>query len=91
MRRMRMVTVRPMIGSAIGAPSAAALALSSTLALRIASPLAMAKDLKRRGWKFVGPTTVYAFMQAMRLVNDHREGCDAREVAERARERFERP
>ena len=51
----------------------------------------MAKDLKRRGWKFVGPTTVYAFMQAMGLVNDHREGCDARELAERARERFERP
>jgi DNA-3-methyladenine glycosylase I len=51
----------------------------------------MAKDLKRRGWKFVGPTTVYAFMQAMGLVNDHREGCDAREAADRARERFERP
>jgi DNA-3-methyladenine glycosylase I len=51
----------------------------------------MAKDLKRRGWKFVGPRTVYAFMQAMGLVNDHREGCDAHEVAERARERFERP
>jgi DNA-3-methyladenine glycosylase I len=51
----------------------------------------MAKDLKRRGWKFVGPTTVYAFMQAMGLVNDHRESCDAHELAERARERFERP
>jgi DNA-3-methyladenine glycosylase I len=39
---------------------------------------ALAKDLKKRGWSFVGPTTVYAFMQAMGLVNDHLEGCDAR-------------
>ncbi len=39
---------------------------------------ALAKELKRRGWTFVGPTTVYAFMQAMGLVNDHLEGCDAR-------------
>ena len=39
---------------------------------------ALAKDLKRRGWRFVGPTTVYAFMQAMGLVNDHLDGCDAR-------------
>ena len=38
----------------------------------------MSKDLKRRGWKFVGPTTVYAFMQAMGLVNDHAEGCAVR-------------
>ena len=38
----------------------------------------MAKDLKRRGWRFVGPTTVYAFMQAMGLVNDHMTGCAAR-------------
>ena len=38
---------------------------------------ALAKDLKRRGWRFVGPTTVYAFMQAMGLVNDHLDGCDA--------------
>ena len=36
---------------------------------------ALSKDLKRRGWTFVGPTTVYAFMQAMGLVNDHLEGC----------------
>jgi DNA-3-methyladenine glycosylase I len=46
---------------------------------------ALAKDLKRRGWTFVGPTTVYAFMQAMGLVNDHVEGCAVRPVAERAR------
>jgi DNA-3-methyladenine glycosylase I len=36
---------------------------------------ALSKDLKKRGWKFVGPTTCYAFMQAMGLVNDHFEGC----------------
>ena len=43
------------------------------------------KDLKRRGWTFVGPTTVYAFMQAMGLVNDHLEGCAAREPCTTAR------
>ncbi len=43
---------------------------------------ALARDLKRRGWTFVGPTTVYAFMQAMGLVNDHLEGCWVRSVAE---------
>ena len=52
---------------------------------------ALAKDLKRRGWRFVGPTTAYAFMQAMGLVNDHLEGCDARPRSERARRRFHRP
>jgi DNA-3-methyladenine glycosylase I len=52
---------------------------------------AMAKDLKKRGWSFVGPTTVYAFMQAMGLVNDHVEGCDARDRAERARTAFTPP
>ncbi len=52
---------------------------------------ALAKDLKRRGWRFVGPTTVYAFMQAMGLVNDHLDGCGARGEAELARTRFERP
>ena len=46
---------------------------------------ALAKDLKKRGWRFVGPTTVYAFMQAMGLVNDHVEGCSAREPVEQAR------
>ncbi|MEJ6560256.1 MAG: DNA-3-methyladenine glycosylase I, partial [Akkermansiaceae bacterium] len=40
---------------------------------------AMSKDLKKRGWSFVGPTTCYAFMQAMGLVNDHIEGCFMRE------------
>jgi DNA-3-methyladenine glycosylase I len=52
---------------------------------------ALAKDLKRRGWRFVGPTTVYAFMQAMGMVNDHLDGCEARAVVSVARERFERP
>jgi len=42
---------------------------------------ALAKDLRRRGWTFVGPTTVYAFMQAMGLVNDHVEGCAIRAAA----------
>jgi DNA-3-methyladenine glycosylase I len=42
---------------------------------------AMSKDLKKRGWSFVGPTTVYAFMQAMGLVNDHLEGCHVRALA----------
>ena len=52
---------------------------------------ALAKDLKRRGWRFVGPTTVYAFMQAMGLVNDHLDGCDARPRVDEARNAFERP
>src|SRR3982751_1369508 len=47
--------------------------------------IAMSKDLKKRGWSFVGPTTVYAFMQAMGLVNDHREGCASRDAALQAR------
>jgi DNA-3-methyladenine glycosylase I len=50
-----------------------------------AESIAMSKDLKKRGWSFVGPTTVYAFMQAMGLVNDHLEGCSVREAALRAR------
>jgi DNA-3-methyladenine glycosylase I len=52
---------------------------------------ALAKELKRRGWRFVGPTTVYAFMQAMGLVNDHLEGCAAWSEVERARAKFKRP
>jgi len=53
--------------------------------------IALSRDLKRRGWTFVGPTTAYAFMQAMGLVNDHLEGCAVRERAEKARARFSRP
>ena len=52
---------------------------------------ALSKDLRRRGWSFVGPTTVYAFMEAMGLVNDHLEGCDRRPETERERQRFPRP
>jgi DNA-3-methyladenine glycosylase I len=52
---------------------------------------ALSKELKRRRWTFVGPTTAYAFMQAMGLVNDHVAGCAVRERAEQARTRFRRP
>jgi DNA-3-methyladenine glycosylase I len=52
---------------------------------------ALAKELKRRGWTFVGPTTVYAFMQAMGLVDDHVEGCAARARVEHARAAMTRP
>ena len=52
---------------------------------------ALSRDLKKRGFSFVGPTTMYAFMQAMGLVNDHVEGCAARARAEAARAAFARP
>ncbi|MEM8956034.1 MAG: DNA-3-methyladenine glycosylase I [Verrucomicrobiota bacterium] len=52
---------------------------------------ALSKDLKKRGWSFVGPTTAYAFMQAMGMVNDHLEGCWVREAVERERDAFRRP
>lgn len=52
---------------------------------------ALSKDLKKRGWTFVGPTTCYAFMQAMGLVNDHVDDCFARAEIETARTRFTRP
>ncbi len=50
--------------------------------------VALSKALKQRGWTFVGPTTLYAFMQAMGLVNDHLHGCDVRARAEAARPRI---
>ena len=53
--------------------------------------VAISKDLKKRGWKFVGPTTVFAFMQAMGLVNDHAEGCVIRAKVDAARKAFKRP
>ncbi len=53
--------------------------------------IALSKDLKKRGWKFVGPTTVYAFMQAMGLINDHVEACVIRAGVERTREKFSCP
>ena len=52
---------------------------------------ALSKDLRRRGWAFVGPTTVYAAMQAMGIVNDHLEGCFVRPVVEAERRAFDRP
>lgn len=52
---------------------------------------ALSKDLKKRGWKFVGPTTVYAFMQAMGLVNDHLRECITHDQVEQQRARFKRP
>lgn len=56
-----------------------------------AASVALSKELKKRGWKFVGPTTVYAFMQAMGLINDHAEGCFIRAKVEKARKVFRRP
>jgi len=53
--------------------------------------LALSKALKKQGWKFVGPTTVYAFMQAMGLINDHVEDCVIRAKVEKARKQFKRP
>lgn len=53
--------------------------------------VALSKALKARGWKFVGPTTVYAFMQAMGLLNDHAQGCVVRDEARKARAAFEPP
>lgn len=71
-------------------PEAEALPLPQTVSISPAS-VALSKELKRRGWRFVGPTTVYAFMQAMGLVNDHEEGCIVREEVARARAGFRPP
>lgn len=49
----------------------------------------LSKDLKKRGWKFVGPTTIYAFMQAMGLVNDHYDDCYVRDLVKEERKNFE--
>jgi DNA-3-methyladenine glycosylase I len=51
----------------------------------------ISKDLKKRGWSFVGPTTIYAFMQAMGLVNDHIQGCYCRDGVEAMRKNLVRP
>jgi DNA-3-methyladenine glycosylase I len=53
--------------------------------------IAMSKDLKRRGWSFVGPTTVHSFMQAVGIINDHLNGCAMRQEVERLRSKFVRP
>ena len=56
-----------------------------------AESIALSKELKKRGWKFVGPTTVFAFMQAMGLINDHATACFIRAKAGKARKAFKRP
>lgn len=68
-----------------GAPDHAALIATGG---KSSESVAMSKDLKRRGWSFVGPTTVYAFMEAVGLVNDHLDGCGVRLAVEREREAF---
>jgi DNA-3-methyladenine glycosylase I len=71
-------------------PKPGDLATPQTVSTSPAS-IALSKDLKRRGWAFVGPTTVFAFMQAMGLINDHAEGCAIRSEAAAARQRFQAP
>ncbi|MBD3608951.1 MAG: DNA-3-methyladenine glycosylase I [Gammaproteobacteria bacterium] len=71
-------------------PDASQLAEPQT-ASTSAESIALSKDLKKRGWKFVGPTTVYAFMQAMGLINDHVTDCVIRSKVEQARKQFKRP
>ncbi|HEX5355240.1 MAG TPA: DNA-3-methyladenine glycosylase I [Aquabacterium sp.] len=71
-------------------PEAGQLATPQSASTSAASE-ALSKALKKQGWKFVGPTTVYAFMQAMGLINDHAEGCVSRAQVEKARKRFKRP
>ena len=56
-----------------------------------AASIEIAKVLKKRGWKFVGPTTIFAFMQAMGLINDHVAGCCCRDKVEQTRQTFKRP
>jgi DNA-3-methyladenine glycosylase I len=74
-------------------PSRSAPLTYAQLAAQPSTPesAAMAKDLKRRGWRFLGPTTVYAFMQAMGLVNDHLAGCQTYDQVRAARSAFSRP
>ncbi|GAA1455257.1 DNA-3-methyladenine glycosylase I [Nesterenkonia lacusekhoensis] len=71
-------------------PPAEELAEPQTLTVSPSST-AMAKELKRRGWRFFGPTTAFAFMQSMGLLNDHVHGCILREPVQRARAEFTRP
>jgi len=71
-------------------PDAADLPRPQTASTSAASA-ALSKDLRKQGWKFVGPTTVYAFMQAMGLINDHVDDCMIRARAERERAAFTRP
>jgi len=71
-------------------PAAADLGAPQTVTTSPAS-IALSKELKKQGWAFVGPTTMYAFMQAMGLINDHVADCALRAKVEQARQRFERP
>jgi len=71
-------------------PDSKALAKPQT-ATTSAESITLSKDLKKLGWKFVGPTTVYAFMQAMGLINDHVMDCVVRVKVERALKQFRRP
>ena len=71
-------------------PAVMDMAAARTLNLT-AESTALSKALKKRGWSFVGPTTCYAFMQAMGMVNDHLEGCAMREEIEALRAAFKRP
>ena len=71
-------------------PGVADLAAPQTASISAVS-VTISKELKKRGWKFVGPTTVYAFMQAMGLINDHVEACVVRERVTAVRAHFDRP
>ena len=71
-------------------PDTKALARPQTASTSEAS-VALSKALKKQGWQFVGPTTVYAFMQAMGLINDHVHECVVRSKADKARKQFARP
>ena len=76
------------------APSSRPRKLTVRAAMKLTSTpesVALSRDLKAHGFTFVGPTTIYAFMQAMGLVNDHLEGCSVRPREEAARRRFRRP
>ena len=71
-------------------PDADEIAIPQTMSTSPTS-IALSKDLKKRGWKFVGPTTVFAFMQAMGLINDHADGCFLRPEIDDIRRSFVRP
>lgn len=71
-------------------PDPSEIAIPQTMSTSPTS-VALSKDLKKRGWKFVGPTTVFAFMQAMGLINDHAEGCFLRPKIDEVRKSLVRP
>ena len=65
--------------------------IGTEIQAQTAESLALSKELKKRGWKFVGPTTMYALMQAMGMVNDHAPGCVTRVAVDKARKAFKLP